>query len=128
MSLVVLHLRWNGAATEHYEQLCRLLPVGRRLLDDGIHSRELRHVGAAVVGTEVWPDDGAAARFLDQLPTVTRAAGLDDPQVVAFVVPGPYAGVWAADKGRRTEDDSATSPAIPAQRRPQPDNAPAMTP
>jgi hypothetical protein len=127
MSLVVVHLRWECAATEHYEQLCRLLPVGRRVLDDGIHSRQLRHVGGAVLGTEVWPDDGAAERFLDQLPTVTRAAGLPDPEVVAFVVPGPYAGAWTR-AARVPVGDTATPPAIPAQRRRQPDPAPVPMP
>jgi hypothetical protein len=115
MSMIVLHLRWNDAGAEQYHRMLELLPQEVGLPESGLHSRDLRHRGRAILDVEVWGDDDSAQRFLDQLPALSRAAGLEEPQVVAFCLPAMYAAVYARDAARLAAARVA-APAIPTQR------------
>jgi hypothetical protein len=121
MSMIVLHLRWNDAGAEQHHRMLELLPEEPGLPGSGLFSRELRHRGRAILDVEVWGDEDAAQRFLDRLPAVSRAAGLEEPQVVAFCLPAMYAAVYARDAARLAA--GAATPAIPAQRRAREDEA-----
>ena len=100
MPLVILHLRWDDVSAEQYTGVCAVLPPGTASAD-GCRSRQLRHVGTALLGTEVWTDDAAAARHLDGLARAVEPIGLASPTTVAFCMPEVYARAYERDLARR---------------------------
>jgi hypothetical protein len=100
MSLIIIHLRWNNVSSEEYEQVCWALPGGD-VLPAGCLSRQLRRVGHALLGTEVWRGGDAAGSVRAQLPAIVQAVGLDEPQTVIFSVPKMFAVAYqrSADDG-----------------------------
>ncbi|WP_369133836.1 hypothetical protein [Modestobacter sp. I12A-02662] len=115
MSLVVVHLRWDGVDPEQYEQLCRALPEGPGS-PPGCLARQRRRQGSAVLGTEVWGDEWQAELFVADLDDLLAPTGLGRPQVVAFAVPdcfGVSYGVRPAGVRR-----PASAPVVPHPRSP----------
>ncbi len=93
MSLVIAHLRWINVSSEQYEQVCRSLP-GSDVPPAGCLSRQVRRVGHALLGTEVWKGEDATGSGPAQLPAIAQAAGLDEPQTVIFSVPEMFAVLY----------------------------------
>ncbi|HEX2072585.1 MAG TPA: hypothetical protein VHF92_02270 [Geodermatophilus sp.] len=100
MPLVILHLRWEDVSAEQYTRICAVLPPGTASAD-GCRSRQLRHVGTALLGIEVWTDDDAAARHMNGLARTVAPIGLAAPTTVAFCMPEVYARVYERDLARR---------------------------
>jgi len=113
MSLIVVHLRWDGVDPERYEQLCRALPDGPAL-PDGCHLRQRRRQGSAVLATEVWADEWHADLFMAGLADLLGPIGLGEPQTVAFAVPDCF----AVGYGVRMRPPAAAAPVIPRPRPP----------
>ncbi|SFN88197.1 hypothetical protein SAMN05660359_00410 [Geodermatophilus obscurus] len=90
MSLLVIHLRWTDAGPEHLARLQRLLPPVRLVPEGPCLHRRAWPSGSQVHGVEVWADDDAARRHLDELPLDSAAAGLEAPTVVVLVFPEAY--------------------------------------
>jgi hypothetical protein len=93
MSLLVIHLCWTDAGPEHLTRLQRLLPPVRLVPEGPCLHRRTWPSGSAVHGIEVWRDDDAARRHLDELPLDSAAAGLEAPTVVVLVFPEVYRSV-----------------------------------
>jgi hypothetical protein len=117
MSLVVVHLRWDGVDPEQYEQLRRALPEGPGS-PPGCLSRQRRRQGAAVLGTEVWGDEWQAELFVAGLTELLAPAGLGRPQVVAFAVPDCFGVGYGVPPARVRPPTSAPAPVIPSPRPP----------
>jgi hypothetical protein len=105
MSLVTLHLRWNGIGPEEYERVDRAVSEAGRPAA-GCLSTQLRRVGTALMATQVW-DSEAAGNRMDRLVTTVRDAGVEQPpQIAMFSVPQMFAVTY-----RR----AAPTPVIPRQ-------------
>ena len=93
MSLITVHLRWNGVGPEQYEQILRAVPGDGRL-PVGCLSRQLQRQGNALVAVEVWNQDVAGGR-MDHLVRAVQAAGLvDQPLTAMFSIPQMYAAAY----------------------------------
>jgi hypothetical protein len=99
MSLLVIHLRWTDAGPEHLARLRRLLPPVRLVPEGPCLHRRTWPSGSQVHGIEVWGDDDAARRHLDELPLDSAAAGLGAPTVVVLVFPEVYRAALPAVVG-----------------------------
>jgi hypothetical protein len=86
MSLLMIHLCWTDAGPEHAARLQRLLPPVKLILEGPCLHRRTWLSGSRVLGIEVWADDDAARRYLDELPLESAAAGLEAPTVVVVLV------------------------------------------
>ncbi|MGX5655634.1 hypothetical protein ACWKWC_12745 [Geodermatophilus nigrescens] len=73
--------------------------------------------GSRVLGIEVWGDDDAARRHLDELPLDSAAAGLEAPTVVVLVFPEAYRSVLPIVVGTPGEDRDVLSPFAAASAR-----------
>jgi hypothetical protein len=107
MSLVIVHLRWDDVEAEQYDQVRGAIPPGRGF-PAGCCSRQLRLDGRALLGTEVWADDEAAARYLDELSERTGAARLEPPQIVLFSLPAPYDAAYRRAAELLADEQAAT--------------------
>ena len=122
MSLIIVHLRWDDVAPEQFDLVRRVLPAGRGF-PAGCCSRELRLEGRALLGTEVWDADEAAARYLDELSDRVAEAGLEPPQIVIFSLPAPYGTAYrraaglVADQQAAERDTPADAAPLPRPRR-----------
>jgi hypothetical protein len=116
MSLLVVHLRWDGVDQEQYEQLCRALPEGPGP-SPACLSRQRRRQGRAVLATEVWADEWHAELFLAGLPELLAPTGLGRPQVVAFAVPDCF-GVSYGLPAAGMRPPTAAAPVVPRPRPP----------
>jgi hypothetical protein len=116
MSLIVVHLRWDGVDPEQYEQLCGALPDGSGL-PPGCLSRQRRRQGRAVFGTEVWADELDAELFLAGLAELLAPTGLGPPQIAAFAVPDCF-GVSYGRPPAGTRPPTSVAPVIPHPRPP----------
>jgi hypothetical protein len=136
MSLVVVHLRWDDVAPEQFHHIRRIIPPGRGF-PAGCCSRQLRLEGRALLGTEVWADDGSAGRYLDGLPARVADAGLEPPQIVIFSLPAPYAAVYvraaealdreAAERDAADRESAQMSVPHPRAAAEQPESVPSGT-
>ena len=102
MSLFVIHLCWTDAGSEHLARLQRLLPPVRLVPEGPCLHRRTWPSGSRVLGIEVWGDDDATRRHLDELSLDSAAAGLGAPTVVVLVFPEVYRAVlptvvWTMD-------------------------------
>ncbi|PRY50248.1 hypothetical protein LY71_104285 [Geodermatophilus tzadiensis] len=93
MSLLVIHLCWTDAGPEELARLQRLLPPVRLVPEGPCLHRRAWPSGSRVLGVEVWGDDDAARRYLDELPLDSAAAGLEAPTVIVLVYPDVYRSV-----------------------------------
>lgn len=114
MSLIVLHLRWDDVPPERYDALCRALPEGTQRAD-GCLLRRRRRQGRAVLGTEVWVDDGSAGQFLARLPDLLGPVALGEPQCVVFALPDCFAAGYGVSPSRAHRSTAGTA-TIPAPR------------
>lgn len=87
MSVLVVHLRWTDAGPEHAARLRRLLPPVHLAPEGPCLHRRTWPSGSQLLGLEVWGDDDATRRHLDELPLDSVAAGLEPPDVVVLVFP-----------------------------------------
>jgi hypothetical protein len=99
MSLLVIHLCWTDAGPEHLARLQRLLPPVRLDPEGPCLHRRTWPSGSRVLGVEVWGDDDAARRYLDELRLDSAAVGLEAPTVIALVYPDVYRTVLPAVVG-----------------------------
>ncbi|MGX5653400.1 hypothetical protein ACWKWC_01340 [Geodermatophilus nigrescens] len=107
MSQLVIHLHWTDAGPEHLARLRRLLPPVRLAPGGPCLHRRTWSSGSELHGVEVWGDDDAARRYLDELPLDSAAAGLEAPTVVVLVFPEAYRSVLPLVIGATDEDASA---------------------
>ncbi|MGY1714714.1 hypothetical protein [Geodermatophilus nigrescens] len=117
MSLLVIHLCWTDAGPEELARLQRLLPPVRLLREGPCLHRRTWPSGSRVLGIEVWGDDDAARRHLDELPLDSVAAGLEAPTVVVLVFPEAYRSVLPIVVGTTGEDRDVLSPFAAASAR-----------
>jgi hypothetical protein len=112
MSLVIVHLRWDGVGPDQYAQVCQALPDGDRL-PAGCFSRELRLQGRVLHGTEVWAAFEPAQQALRELPGLVSAARLAAPMTVAFALPDAFAASYRRAMARPSAAGTAPSPGRP---------------
>ena len=114
MSLLVIHLRWDGADEDHGARLARVLPpVGLATEAPCVHRRAWRE-GSRVLSIEVWRDEEAARTHLDGLPLDAAAVGLEPPTVAVMVFPDAYRAVLPLLVGT-TAGTSAPRVPVPAR-------------
>ncbi len=120
MSLLTIHLCWTDSGPEHAARLQRLLPPVRLTLEGPCLHRRTWLSGSRVLGIEVWADDDAARRYLDELPLESAAAGLEAPTVIVLVASEADRSVLSSLLGTAAEESLVTGPS-PA---PPPEAAP----
>jgi hypothetical protein len=119
MSMIIVHLRWNGVGAEERARLREVLPEDERR-PAGCLSRAWRCEARAVLGTEVWRSEDEVHRFHALLPAVLAGAGLGQPShVTAFALPSSYAHAY--EQSRRAAPVPA--PVLPVARTPMDDGA-----
>ena len=115
MSLIIVHLRWDDVAAEQFDQVRRAIPPGRGF-PTGCCSRQLRLDGRALLGQEVWAENEAVARYLNELSQRVGGARLQPPQIVLFSLPAPYAAAYRRAAEVLADKEAAElleTPAVP---------------
>ena len=116
MTLIFVHFRWNDPGPDRYEEIVRAIPQHGGL-PPGCLSRQFRRQGGALMATEAWDDADAPGGRMDQLVTLMRTAGVEDPpQTAMFSVPAMYAVGYRRPARVVADDAPAAAPAIPQQR------------
>ncbi len=87
MSVYVIHLCWDDADPRSLAGLQQLLPPVALTTEGPCLHRRTWLAGDRALGIEVWSDDDAACRHLQELPLTSTAAGLGAPTVVVLVHP-----------------------------------------
>ena len=121
MSMIVLHVRWEGYGPEQHARIQEVLPTDERR-PAGCLSRQWRCEPRAVLGTEVWRSEEEVQHYLTDLPPMLARAGLTQPShLTGFALPVAYAQAYG--QSARAPRQSGPLPVIPAPRAPLDDGA-----
>lgn len=109
MTMVIVHLRWDGVGPEEYARITEHVPTGTAPAD-GCLSRRLRHEGRALLDVEVWRDAEQAGRSLAGLSETVRLAGVPGrAQEAVFSMPDAFAVAYV-------QSATTTAPPVPRPR------------